>query len=241
MVVYRLIEEPLFPNPDEAEPDGLLAVGGDLCPERLLAAYAAGIFPWYDESSPILWWSLDPRLILNFDKLHVSKRMKRKIRKKEYRVTFDADFTAVITNCAAKVRPGQNGTWILQEIVDAYVELHQLGFAHSVEVWNKKGELAGGLYGVSLGRVFSGESMFFLEPDASKIGFSYLVNYLENREFHFVDCQQPTDHLKSLGAEEIPRDEFLIMLEDSLEYSALRGTWDFLPGEYELITEKLCS
>ncbi|MBI9110175.1 leucyl/phenylalanyl-tRNA--protein transferase [Maridesulfovibrio ferrireducens] len=241
MVVYRLIEEPIFPHPDEAEPDGLLAVGGDLSSERLLSAYASGIFPWYDENSPLLWWSLDPRLILNFDKLHVSKRMKRKIKKKEYRITLDTDFLGVISNCASKTRPGQEGTWILQEMIDAYVELHKLGFAHSVEVWNKEGKLVGGLYGVSLGRVFSGESMFFLEPDASKIGFSYLVRYLENREFHFVDCQQPTDHLKSLGAEEIPRDEFLVMLEDSLEYSALRGNWDFLPGEYEIITENLCS
>ncbi|SDL62453.1 leucyl/phenylalanyl-tRNA--protein transferase [Maridesulfovibrio ferrireducens] len=241
MVVYRLIEEPIFPHPDEAEPDGLLAVGGDLSSERLLSAYASGIFPWYDENSPLLWWSLDPRLILNFDKLHVSKRMKRKIKKKEYRITLDTDFLGVISNCACKTRPGQEGTWILQEMIDAYVKLHKLGFAHSVEVWNKEGKLAGGLYGVSLGRVFSGESMFFLEPDASKIGFSYLVRYLENREFHFVDCQQPTDHLKSLGAEELPRDEFLVRLEESLEYSALRGNWAFLPGEYEIITENLCS
>ncbi|OEU69285.1 MAG: leucyl/phenylalanyl-tRNA--protein transferase, partial [Desulfovibrio sp. S3730MH75] len=164
MVVYRLIEEPIFPHPDESEPDGLLAVGGDLSPERLLSAYASGIFPWYDETSPILWWSLDPRLILQLDKLYVSKRVKRKIKKQDYRVTIDTDFRSVITNCAGKNRPGQAGTWILQEIIDAYVELHKLGFAHSVEVWNKEGKLVGGLYGVSLGRVFSGESMFFLEP-----------------------------------------------------------------------------
>ena len=239
MVVYRLIEEPIFPHPDESEPDGLLAVGGDLSPERLLSAYASGIFPWYDETSPILWWSLDPRLILQLDKLYVSKRVKRKIKKQDYRVTIDTDFRSVITNCAGKNRPGQAGTWILQEIIDAYVELHKLGFAHSVEVWNKEGKLVGGLYGVSLGRVFSGESMFFLEPDASKVGFSYLVKYLENREFHFVDCQQPTDHLKSLGAEEVSRDDFLSMLDDSLEHSASRGRWEFFANEYDLITESL--
>ncbi|ACS79893.1 leucyl/phenylalanyl-tRNA--protein transferase [Maridesulfovibrio salexigens] len=239
MVVYRLIEDPIFPHPDEAEPDGLLAVGGDLSPERLLSAYASGIFPWYDERSPILWWSLDPRLILNFDKLHVSRRVKRKVRKREYTVTFDRAFESVIANCARKFRPGQAGTWILPEMIEAYVKLHKLGFVHSVEVWNREGNLAGGLYGVSLGKVFSGESMFFLEPDASKVGFSYLVQWLKNREFHFVDCQQPTDHLKSLGAEEVSRELFLDMLDEALEHPALRGTWEFMEGEYEMITEVL--
>lgn len=241
MVVYRLIEEPIFPHPDESEPDGLLAVGGDLSPERLLSAYASGIFPWYDHNSPILWWSLDPRLVLFFDKLHVSRRVKRKIRQGEYTVTLDRAFESVIKNCAGKYRPGQGGTWIVPEMIEAYVNLHKLGFAHSVEVWNKHGKLAGGLYGVSLGKIFSGESMFFLEPDASKVGFSYLVQYLRNREFHFVDCQQPTDHLKSLGAEEMKRDIFLEKLEEALDFSALRGDWDFLPGEYEQITEFLGS
>ncbi|CCO24612.1 leucyl/phenylalanyl-tRNA--protein transferase [Maridesulfovibrio hydrothermalis] len=239
MVVYRLIEDPIFPHPEEAEPDGLLAVGGDLSPERLLSAYAAGIFPWYDDKSPILWWSLDPRLVLFFDKLHISRRVKRKIRKKEYTVTIDRAFESVIANCAKKIRPGQDGTWIIPEMVAAYINLHKLGFAHSIEVWNSEGELAGGLYGVSLGRVFSGESMFFLEPDTSKIGFSYLVQYLKNREFHFVDCQQPTDHLKSLGAQEMDRDDFLEMLDEAIEFSALRGKWEFLPGEYEQITQFL--
>ncbi|WP_320169857.1 leucyl/phenylalanyl-tRNA--protein transferase [Maridesulfovibrio sp.] len=239
MVVYRLIEEPVFPHPDEAEPDGLLAVGGDLSPERLLSAYAAGIFPWYDDNSPILWWSLNPRLVLYFDKLHVSKRVRRKIRKREYTVTIDRRFKDVIRNCAGKFRPGQAGTWIVPEMIEAYVKLHKLGFAHSVEVWNSDGKLAGGLYGVSIGRVFSGESMFFLEPDASKIGFSYLVQFLKNREFHFVDCQQPTSHLKSLGAEEMDRDVFLDRLDDAMEFSAMQGIWDFAEGEYDLITRTL--
>ena len=239
MVVYRLIEAPVFPHPEEAEPDGLLAVGGDLSPERLLSAYASGIFPWYDEQSPILWWSLDPRLILKFDKLHVSRRVRRKVRKKEYTVTLDHAFENVIANCAQKFRPGQAGTWILPEMIEAFVKLHKLGFAHSVEVWNKHGNLAGGLYGVSMGKFFSGESMFFLEPDASKFGFSYLVQWLKNREFHFVDCQQPTDHLKSLGAEEVSREEFLEMLDESLEFPALRGRWEFMEGEYEMISDIL--
>ncbi len=241
MVVYRLIEDPIFPHPEEAEPDGLLAVGGDLSPERLLSAYASGIFPWYDENSPILWWSLDPRLVMHFEKLHVSRRVKRKIRKGEYKITFDTAFESVIANCADKFRPGQAGTWIVPEMIDAYVRLHKLGFAHSVEVWNQDGNLVGGLYGISLGKVFSGESMFFLEPDASKVGFSYLVQFLKNREFHFVDCQQPTDHLKSLGAEEISREMFLKELDEALEFSALRGKWEFLPGEYEQITDFLGS
>ncbi len=241
MVVYRLIEEPIFPHPEEAEPDGLLAVGGDLTPERLLSAYASGIFPWYDENSPILWWSLNPRLVLFFDKLHISKRIKRKVRKSEYMVTLDRAFESVIHNCANKFRPGQAGTWIVPEMIEAYIKLHKLGFAHSVEVWNKKGNLAGGLYGVSLGKTFSGESMFFLEPDASKVGFSYLVQFLKNREFHFVDCQQPTDHLKSLGAEEMEREKFLDLLDEALEFPALRGQWEFMAGEYGLITQFLSS
>ncbi|WP_432736256.1 leucyl/phenylalanyl-tRNA--protein transferase [Maridesulfovibrio sp. FT414] len=239
MVVYRLIEDPIFPHPDEAEPDGLLAVGGDLSPERLLTAYASGIFPWYDDNSPILWWSLNPRLVLFFDNLYISRRVKRKIRRREYTVTLDKAFDDVIANCAAKFRPGQSGTWIVRDMIRAYEKLHRLGFAHSVEVWNSEGKLAGGLYGVSLGKVFSGESMFFLEPDASKIGFSYLVQFLNNREFHFVDCQQPTDHLKSLGAEEMDRNKFLDLLDEALEYPALRGMWDFMPGEYDLITQSL--
>ena len=217
----------------------LLAVGGDLSPERLLSAYASGIFPWYDENSPILWWSLDPRLVMSFDKLHVSRRVKRKIRNKKYKVTLDTDFEQVIRNCAMKFRPGQAGTWIVPEMIDAYIKLHKLGFAHSVEVWNESGKLSGGLYGISLGKVFSGESMFFIEPDASKVGFSYLVQYLKNREFHFIDCQQPTDHLKSLGAEEISRELFLEKLDEALDYSALRGVWQFMPGEYEQITNLL--
>lgn len=241
MVVYRLIEDPVFPHPEEAEPDGLLAVGGDLSPERLLSAYAAGIFPWYDENSPILWWSLDPRLVLFLDKLHISRTVKKKIKQNGYTVTLDRAFESVITNCAKKFRPGQAGTWIVPEMIEAYIKLHKLGFAHSVEVWNCKGNLAGGLYGISLGKVFSGESMFFLEPDTSKIGFSYLVQFLKNREFHFVDCQQPTDHLKSLGAEEMPRYEFLDLLDEALEYPALRGQWEYMPGEYKIITDFLCS
>jgi leucyl/phenylalanyl-tRNA--protein transferase len=238
MVIYRLIKEPVFPHPEESEPDGLLAVGGDLSPERLLTAYSTGIFPWYDDQSPILWWSLDPRLVLFPDDLHVSKKLKRKIRNSCYRVTLDENFEKVIDNCAGKSRPGQNGTWIIPEMKEAYIKLFRLGFAHSIEVWDGN-ELAGGLYGVSLGRFFSGESMFFLKPDASKFGFSYLVHFLINRDFDFIDCQQPTDHLKSLGAVEVKRDKFLRMLKVSQEHPTMRGKWEFVSGEYDLITQEL--
>lgn len=238
MVIYRLIKEPVFPHPDESEPDGLLAVGGDLSPERLLTAYSTGIFPWYDDQSPILWWSLDPRLILFPDNLHVSKRLKRRIKHDHYRVTLDENFELVIDHCAGKNRPGQNGTWIIPEMKEAYVKLFRLGFAHSVEVWEDS-ELVGGLYGVSLGRFFSGESMFFLKPDASKFGFSFLVRFLIHRDFGFIDCQQPTDHLKSLGAIELRRSQFLKILSDSMNHPTVRGKWEFFSGEYELIKKEL--
>lgn len=238
MVIYRLINEPIFPSPDESEPDGLLAVGGDLSPERLLTAYSTGIFPWYDDQSPILWWSLDPRLILFFDDLHVSKRLRRRIKSGCYKVTLDEQFEMVVDNCAGKFRPGQKGTWILPEMKEAYVRLYRLGFAHSVEVWEGD-ELVGGLYGVSLGRFFSGESMFFFKPDASKFGFSFLVRFLAHRDFEFVDCQQPTDHLKSLGAVEVIRSDFLNMLKKAQTHPTMRGKWEFARGEYELIEHEL--
>ena len=177
MPIFRLGRDVAFPDPARAEPDGLLAVGGDLRPERLLAAYALGIFPWFDDSSPILWWSPDPRPVLEPERLHVSRRLARTIRQGRYRVTADTAFERVIRSCAARERPGQRGTWITDEMVLAYVRLHRLGFAHAFEAWEGDA-LAGGLYGVSLGGVFFGESMFADRPDASKVAFVRAVEWL---------------------------------------------------------------
>jgi leucyl/phenylalanyl-tRNA--protein transferase len=226
--IYRLGRDVAFPDPAQAEPDGLLAVGGDLRPERLLSAYALGIFPWFDASSPILWWSPDPRLVLEPERLHVARSLQRTIRRGSYRVTADAAFERVIRRCAARRRPGQRGTWITRDMVDAYVRLHALGFAHSFEAWDGD-VLAGGLYGVSLGAAFFGESMFADRPDASKVAFVRSVEWLASRGVALVDCQVRTDHLVSLGAHEIPRAEFLARLASALEAPTLRGTWALEP------------
>ena len=224
VAIYRLDREIAFPDPARAEPDGLLAVGGDLAPERLLAAYAGGIFPWYDERSPILWWSPDPRLVLEPEGLHVSRRLLRTIRQGRFRVTADVAFEQVIRACARRARPGQKGTWITSEMIDAYVALHRLGFAHAFEAWEGD-ELAGGLYGVSLGAAFFGESMFADRPDASKVAFVRAVEWLRENGIRLVDCQVRTEHLVSLGAREIPRDAFLERLGAALEAPTLRGRW----------------
>ncbi|HSN89661.1 MAG TPA: leucyl/phenylalanyl-tRNA--protein transferase [Anaeromyxobacteraceae bacterium] len=224
MPVYRLPREIVFPDPERAEPDGLLAVGGDLSPERLLAAYAAGIFPWFSEGMPILWWSPDPRLVLEPARLHVSQSLRRTLRRDRYRVTSDGAFERVIRSCAARARPGQDGTWITGDMVRAYLRLHRLGFAHSFEAW--EGEvLAGGLYGVSLGAAFFGESMFADRPDASKVAFVRAVEFLVGRGIGLVDAQVRTEHLVRFGAEEIPRREFLARLSRALEKPTLRGRW----------------
>jgi leucyl/phenylalanyl-tRNA--protein transferase len=224
VAIYRLGREIAFPDPARAEPDGLLAVGGDLRPDRLLAAYAEGIFPWYDDRSPILWWSPDPRLVLEPERLHVSRRLARTLRQGKFRVTADTAFEQVIRRCAARPRPGQRGTWITAEMIDAYVALHRLGFAHAFEAWEGDA-LAGGLYGVSLGAAFFGESMFADRPDASKVAFATAVGWLRERGFRLVDCQVRTEHLVSLGAHEIPRAVFLRRLAAALEAPTLRGRW----------------
>lgn len=226
MPIYRLGREHVFPDPALAEPDGLLAVGGDLAPERLLAAYAAGIFPWFDESSPILWWSPDPRLVLEPGSLHVSRSLRRTIQRGAYRVTADTAFERVIRRCAERDRPGQRGTWITEEMVEAYARLHRLGFAHSFEAWEGE-RLAGGLYGISLGAAFFGESMFADLPDASKVAFVRAVEWLAGGGVRLVDCQVRTEHLVSLGAHEIPRRRFLASLAAALDAPTLRGRWDF--------------
>ena len=224
MPLYRLPKEPLFPAPYLAEPDGLLAIGGDLSPERLLQAYSQGIFPWFSEGDPILWWSPDPRFVLYPAALKVSKSMQKVLGDGVFTVSFDRDFAAVIAACQRAPRPGQRGTWITPGMQEAYIRLHKLGFAHSVEVWQGD-SLAGGLYGVSLGGSFFGESMFAHVSNASKAGFIHLVRTLQAARFDLIDCQVYTRHLESLGATLIPRKTFLKDLSGSLRHETLRGNW----------------
>ncbi len=190
------------------EPEGLLAAGGDLSPERLMAAYRRGIFPWYEEGQPILWWSPDPRAIIPVDGLHISRSLHKRLRRDDYRVSFDTAFAEVVRACAAP-RKGSDGTWITAEMQHAYIELHRLGFAHSAEVWNLEGELIGGLYGIMLEKIFAGESMFSRARDGSKIAMVYLAEWLKLRGIEAIDCQLPNPHLLRMGAIEIPRAEFI--------------------------------
>ncbi len=225
MPVYRLIDEIIFPPPDQAEPDGLLAVGGDLRSERLLLAYRLGVFPWYGKGQPILWWSPDPRLTLEPEKFRISRRLRQTIKKEIFQVTFDRAFVEVIEACATTRRRGQEGTWITPEMQEAYIRLHHMGFAHSTESW-LEGELVGGIYGLSLGRAFFGESMFFRKTDASKVALVALVQRLKTWGFHMLDAQVTTRHLLSLGAKEIPRKLFLKRLERALRFPTIKGKWD---------------
>lgn len=221
--VFRLDSRLDFPDPNLAE-DGLLAVGGDLRPERLLLAYASGIFPWYEEGQPILWHSPDPRMVLEAEKLHVPASLRKAIKREPYRLTLDTAFREVIEGCAAARRPDEAGTWITGEMIEAYSELHRRGYAHSAEAW--KGEtLAGGLYGVSLGGAFFGESMFARAPDASKIAFVTLVRQLERRGITLVDSQVYTHHLERFGAEEWPRKRYLAALQKALARPTRKGKW----------------
>jgi leucyl/phenylalanyl-tRNA--protein transferase len=224
MPVYSLTDKLVFPNPNKAVEDGLLAVGGDLSCERLLLAYSQGIFPWYSTGDPILWWSPDPRIVLFPNKFRIYKSFKQTLRNKQYTVKYDSAFEKVINACSKITRLGQDGTWITSEMKEAYIHLNQLGYAHSVETYID-GELAGGLYGISLGRVFFGESMFFYQRDASKIAFYCLIQKLIEWEFHFIDAQVETGHLLNLGAEPIPRKEFLVLLTRALNYPTVKGKW----------------
>ncbi|MCL2448932.1 MAG: leucyl/phenylalanyl-tRNA--protein transferase [Polyangiaceae bacterium] len=224
MPVYALGRALTFPPVDKAV-DGLLAVGGDLSPERLLLAYRSGIFPWYDENLPILWHSPDPRCVIPVDKLHVGRSLRRVLAKDTYDVRFDTAFGQVIEACKSTPRPGQDGTWITEEMQDAYVELHRLGYAHSVESW-QGGELVGGLYGVSLGRIFFGESMFAWRPDASKVALVTLARTIAGWGFRLIDAQVPTPHTLAMGAEEWPRRRFIEVLRQELAYPTRRGSWN---------------
>jgi leucyl/phenylalanyl-tRNA--protein transferase len=229
MTVFALPAQPLFPDPAHADEDGLLAVGGDLSPQRLLMAYAQGIFPWYSENSPILWWSPDPRLVLEPRRIHVPARLERVLRQGRFSFTLDTAFEAVIGGCARTPRPGAHGTWIVPEMLAAYCRLHELGFAHSIEAWSG-GTLAGGLYGVALGGVFFGESMFYLESDASKAGLVTLMRLLHGAGFTLFDCQQTTSHMLRFGGFEMRRSEFLSCLERALKVSTPRGPWSLREG-----------
>jgi leucyl/phenylalanyl-tRNA--protein transferase len=195
-----------FPHPEDANEDGILAWGGDLNPSRLIRAYQNGIFPWYGKDEPILWWSPDPRLIMELDDFKLSKSLKKSMKKFEYK--FDTNFSKVIRRCGTKERKDQLGSWIQDDIIEAYEELHSMGFAHSIESY-LDGELVGGLYGVVVGGIFCGESMFADVSDASKAAYATLIKHLKEWGYDFVDCQVPTDHLKSLGAKEVSRTYFL--------------------------------
>lgn len=203
-----------FPDPAQEDVDELLAIGGDLQPGRLIAAYSRGIFPWFSQDCPILWWSPDPRMILIPGELYVSRRLQRFLKQNRFQVSLNLDFQGIITNCAYVKRKGASGTWIVPSMIQAYTELHRLGYAHSMEVWKQK-RLIGGIYGVSLGRAFFGESMFYRESGASKLALVHLVRRLQNYGFHFLDCQQSTQHMQRFGAREVSRRDFLHRLHKS--------------------------
>ena len=220
-------EDPVeaFPELDQAleEPDGLLAAGGDLSPERLLYAYRTGIFPWYEDGQPILWWSPDPRCVIYPDRIHVSRRLRRNLRRRAFQASFNTSFDAVVAACAAP-RDGQLGTWITKDMAAAYGRLHERGWAHSIEVW-RAGELVGGLYGLAIGRVFFGESMFSRADDASKAAMVGLCNELSQREFALLDCQVQSAHLLSLGATLLRRPAFAKLLRDNCSEAQPVADW----------------
>ena len=210
--MYFLTQELYFPSVETASPEGIVAVGGDLSPERLVLAYNSGIFPWFEDDEPILWWSPSERMVLFFEDLKISKSMRNVINQKKFKVTFNTAFREVILNCKKIVRKDQPGTWITDDMVEAYCNLHKLGIAKSVEVWENE-ELVGGLYGIDLGHVFCGESMFSKVSNASKMAFIALAKQLEMANYRLLDCQVYNDHLASLGCVEIDREDFLMVLK----------------------------
>jgi len=220
-----LHEDDPFPPLAQAlkKPNGLLAAGADLEPGRLLDAYRLGIFPWYAEGEPVLWWSPDPRMVLLPGEFKLSRSLRKRIARHDYAVTADSDFDAVIRSCAAP-RPGRDGTWITRDMIDAYGALHRAGHAHSMEAW-VEGTLVGGLYGVAIGRMFYGESMFTDRPDASKVALAHLVRQLDRWGFGMIDCQMTTAHLARLGAREIPRAEFIRKLATLVNYPDTASKW----------------
>ena len=224
-MIFQLNDDDcFFPPADRANADGLLAFGGDLSPQRLIVAYANGIFPWYSEDEPILWWSLDPRLIMRPGEMKVSHSLRHTLKSGKFEVKIDTNFREVMLHCAETPREGQDGTWIQDEMVYAYTHLHELGYAHSFETY-QNGQLVGGLYGIAIGKVFFGESMFHTVTDASKVAFYHLHQFLQNNGFKLIDCQQETSHLMSLGAYAIPRNEFLDELKTLTREASLVGNW----------------
>jgi leucyl/phenylalanyl-tRNA--protein transferase len=220
----RIVEAVPFPHPSEADPHGLVAYGGDLLPERLLSAYARGIFPWYEED-PILWFSPDPRALLLPSELIVNRSLAKNLRRGRFEVRVDHDFEQVISRCREISRPGQDGTWITDDLMAAFMRLHELGFAHCFESW-RAGEMVGGVYGMSLGAAFFGESMFATQSDASKVALVGLVRQIEAWGFHFLDCQVHNHHTGALGARDFPREQFLAALDRALEEPTRRGRWE---------------
>jgi leucyl/phenylalanyl-tRNA--protein transferase len=224
MPVYLLDDDTNFPDPDLANKDGLLAIGGDLSSERLLNAYKCGIFPWYSDDSPILWWSPDPRAVLFPENFKISKSLKQVINSGKFTISYDKDFENVMKHCAYIPREGQQGTWITDEMIEAYSRLHEKGFAHSIETY-ASGQLVGGLYGIAIGKVFFGESMFHTLSDASKVALYYLIKHLKSEGFKIIDVQQKTRHLTSLGATMISRPRFMEILEEGINEKMNTGKW----------------
>ena len=224
MPVYQLTTDLVFPDPEWSNPEGILAVGGDLQVQRLLLAYQQGIFPWYEEGSPLLWWSPPTRCVLKPEEFHASRSLKRLRKQKRFNVTIDRAFAQVIRACAQTRLANGIGTWITPDMIQAYHALHEAGFAHSVEAWDGE-RLAGGIYGVSLGRAFFGESMFAQVANASKVAFFHLAQKLEEWEFSLLDCQITNPHLQSLGAYEISRADFLTRMAEALTFPTHQGKW----------------
>ncbi|MBX7192647.1 MAG: leucyl/phenylalanyl-tRNA--protein transferase [Sandaracinaceae bacterium] len=234
MPVYLLTDKLVFPPAEGASREGVVAVGGDFRPERLLLAYSQGIFPWPTEGMPLLWFSPDPRFVLRPREVHVGRSLKKAMRREPFEVRFDTAFEGVIRACGLVPRPGQDGTWIQEDLIEGYLALHRLGFAHSIEAW-RDDALVGGLYGVSLGSCFFGESMFAVEPDASKVAFVTLLAHLERWGIGLVDCQVKTEHLSRFGGREVSRRDFLAELRTRLTHETRRGTWRTELGSREAL------
>lgn len=227
MPVYLLTDELIFPPPEHASDEGVVAVGGDFGAQRLVLAYSQGIFPWPTSGFPLLWFSPDPRFVLEPSAARVPRSLRKSVRRERYRITTDTAFEQVIAACSVIPRPGQSGTWITEDLVEGYERLHDLGLAHSVEAWDERDELVGGLYGVSLGGMYFGESMFATASDASKVAFVTLLGNLVEWDFDLVDCQVHTPHLARFGAQKWPRARFLARLHESLQKITRRGRWRF--------------